>query len=112
MCGENDSNPMAVVPSHQRKQLLLKREVAACDGARSSLKHINELKELDGESFHKIEMKLLILILFDVSLLHSMFCVGKIQDLLNLTAEDVIKLFSQITLPHGDPAAEVAYDFL
>ena len=46
---------MAIVPSHQRKQLLLKHEVAARDGIRCCLKHINELKELDGKSFHKIE---------------------------------------------------------
>ena len=55
VCDKNDSGPMVVVPWHQRKQLLLKRGVAVCDGARYCLEHTNELKELDGESFHKIK---------------------------------------------------------
>ena len=44
--------------------------------------------------FIKLKVRLLIPILFDMSLFHSMFCVGKIQDVLNLTAEDVIELLN------------------
>ena len=44
--------------------------------------------------FIKLKAILLILILFDATLFRSMFCVGKIQDVLNLTGEDVIELLN------------------
>ena len=58
VCGGNDLGPMVVVLSHQRERLLMKHGVVVYGDTRCCLKHTNELKELNGESFYTIEGKI------------------------------------------------------